>query len=39
MNSIAKISRRRLLATMALLPAMAGPFRPISALAQPATPR
>jgi phosphoglycolate phosphatase-like HAD superfamily hydrolase len=38
MNSIAKISRRRLLATMALLPAMAGPLRPISALAQPATP-
>ena len=38
MNSIAKISRRRLLATVALLPAIAGPLRPIAALAQPATP-
>ena len=39
MNSIAKISRRGLLATMALLPARPWPFRPISTLAQPATPR
>ena len=38
MKSIAKITRRSLLATITLLPAIAGPFRPISALAQPATP-
>ena len=38
MKSIAKITRRNLLATIALLPAIAGPFRPISTLAQPVTP-